>query len=419
MAKVRGLCRKGIFMAKKMEEGYGTKVLMNVADADHVDLSEFSEEKAKETRRFHESIPVYNRTPLVHLRGLGEKLGVKGIYVKNEAERFGMKAFKGLGGTYAMFRILCRELGLDPEKVDFSEFQKKETREKTAKYTFVTATDGNHGKGVSWASGLFGAQAYVYMPKGTVKAREEAVRQAGPAEVTVTDWNYDDTVKYAKKMSEEHGWFLIQDTSWDGYEEIPGWIMEGYLTMASEAAEQIEALGEIPTHVFLQAGVGSMAGAVAGYLVNHYGKKAPKFLIVEPDVADCIFKSGEAGELRSVDGAPETIMAGLNCGTPCKSIWPALKKLPTAYVTCKDYAAAHAMRTYAKPVGDDPVIVSGESGASTMGAVLMLLERPELEAARKALGLGADSVILLINTEGDTDPVSYRNIVEFGAYPLP
>ena len=356
---------------------------------------------------------------MVQLRGLGGKLGVKGIFVKNEAERFGMKAFKGLGGTYAMFRILCRELGLDPGKVDFSEFQKADVREKTAKYTFVTATDGNHGKGVSWASGLFGAHAYVYMPKGTVKAREEAVRQAGPAEVTVTDWNYDDTVKYAKKMSEEHGWFLIQDTSWDGYEEIPGWIMDGYLTMASEAAEQTEAAGEIPTHVFLQAGVGSMAGAVAGYLVNHYGEKAPKIMIVEPDVADCIFRSGEAGELCSVDGAPETIMAGLNCGTPCKSIWPVLKSVPAAYITCKDYAAAHAMRAYAKPAGDDPVIVSGESGASTMGAVLMLLERPELEAARKALGLGADSVILLINTEGDTDPVSYRNIVECGAYPLP
>ena len=224
-------------MAKKLEEECGTKVLMNVPEVDQVDLSAFSEEKAKETRRFHESIPAYNRTPLVQLRGLGGKLGVKGIFVKNEAERFGMKAFKGLGGTYAMFRILCRELGLDPGKVDFSEFQKADVREKTAKYTFVTATDGNHGKGVSWASGLFGAHAYVYMPKGTVKAREEAVRQAGPAEVTVTDWNYDDTVKYAKKMSEEHGWFLIQDTSWDGYEEIPGWIMDGYLTMASEAAE--------------------------------------------------------------------------------------------------------------------------------------------------------------------------------------
>lgn len=406
-------------MAKKLEEEYGTKVLMNVPEVDQVDLSAFSEGKAKETRRFHESIPAYNRTPLVQLRGLGGKLGVKGIFVKNEAERFGMKAFKGLGGTYAMFRILCRELGLDPGKVDFSEFQKADVREKTAKYTFVTATDGNHGKGVSWASGLFGAHAYVYMPKGTVKAREEAVRQAGPAEVTVTDWNYDDTVKYAKKMSEEHGWFLIQDTSWDGYEEIPGWIMDGYLTMASEAAEQTEAAGEIPTHVFLQAGVGSMAGAVAGYLVNHYGEKAPKIMIVEPDVADCIFRSGEAGELCSVDGAPETIMAGLNCGTPCKSIWPVLKSVPAAYVTCKDYAAAHAMRAYAKPAGDDPVIVSGESGASTMGAVLVLLERPELEAARKALGLGADSVILLINTEGDTDPVSYRNIVECGAYPLP
>lgn len=144
-------------MAKKLEEECGTKVLMNVPEVDQVDLSAFSEEKAKETRRFHESIPVYNRTPLVQLRGLGGKLGVKGIFVKNEAERFGMKAFKGLGGTYAMFRILCRELGLDPGKVDFSEFQKSDVREKTAKYTFVTATDGNHGKGVSWASGLFGA----------------------------------------------------------------------------------------------------------------------------------------------------------------------------------------------------------------------------------------------------------------------
>ena len=317
-----------------------------------------------------------------------------------------------------MGSYIARRLGMRVEELSYEAMTGEEVRRRLGEVTFVTATDGNHGRGVAWTANRLGQKAVVYMPKGSAPERLRNIQALG-AEASITDLNYDDAVRLARENADRYGWVLVQDTAWEGYEDIPGWIMEGYLTMASEAAEQIEALGEIPTHVFLQAGVGSMAGAVAGYLVNHYGKKAPKFLIVEPDVADCIFKSGEAGELRSVDGAPETIMAGLNCGTPCKSIWPVLKKLPTAYVTCKDYAAAHAMRTYAKPVGDDPVIVSGESGASTMGAVLMLLERPVLEAARKALGLGADSVILLINTEGDTDPVSYRNIVECGAYPLP
>lgn len=406
-------------MAERMESGYGMEILLKDPDIAGADLEAFDEKEAKKAQRFHESLPVYQKTPLVDLSGLSGKLGVKDIFVKNEAERFGMKAFKGLGGTYAMFRILCRELGFDPEKTDYSEFQKESVKEKTAKFTFVTATDGNHGKGVSWAAGLFGCRAFVYMPKGTVRARKEAIRNAGPAEVTVTDWNYDETVRYAKKMSEKNGWFLIQDTSWDGYEEIPGWIMEGYLTMAAEAVQELEKKEKRPTHVFLQAGVGAMAAAVAAYLANHYGEECPKIVIVEPEAAPCIFMSAENHEICSVQGDPETIMAGLNCGTPCQSVWPVLAALPSAYLTCKDYAAAQGMRIYAAPVGKDPVIISGESGASTMGALDLLLERRELNHAKEALGLGTDSVILLINTEGDTDPVSYGNIVKEGTYPLP
>ena len=164
------------------------------------------------------------------------------------------------------------------------------------KVVFVTATDGNHGRGVSWAGGIFGCQVYVYMPAGSVEVWAEAIRKVGPAEVLITDMNYDDTVQFAKEQSEAHGWYLIQDTAWDGYEEVPGWIIQGYLTMASEALEQMAEYQEIPTHVFLQAGVGAMAGGVLGYLANSFGKQKPIVTIVEPEAANCIYRSVSAGD---------------------------------------------------------------------------------------------------------------------------
>lgn len=382
---------------------------------------QFTEKAAEAAKRFHQSVEGYERTPLVSLRELAAKWGVRGIYVKDESKRFSLDAFKGLGGSYAMFRILCEKLHLVPEKTGFKDLLAGENQERIRQVTFVTATDGNHGRGVSWASGIFGCKVHVYMPSGSEEVRAEAIRKAGPAEVKITDMNYDDTVKYASEQSEKYGWHLIQDTAWEGYEQIPLWIIQGYLTMASEAADQLREEGAVPTHVFLQAGVGAMAGGVLGYLAQVYGEGKPLAAIIEPEAANCIYTSAKAGDgnAHSVEGMPETIMAGLNCGTPCMVTWPVLRDYAEYYLSCPDFTAANGMRVYADPVGTDPRIVSGESGAATMGVLSLLLGREEFAEIKRKMKLDQDSVILLINTEGDTNPEGYKKVVEQGAYPLP
>ena len=205
--------------------------------------SPFRVSEAAAPRHFHEKLAAYEKTPLLSFPALAKKLGVKGVYTKDESGRFSLNAFKGLGGSYAMFRILCEKFSLDPETASPEDLTQGDNGEKVRQMDFVTCTDGNHGRGVAWAAGLFGCRAHVYMPRGTCRARVEAIRQIGSAEVVVTDKSYDDTVLYAKAMSEKHGWTLIQDTSWEGYEKIPTWIIQGYLTLASEMTEQLEGLG--------------------------------------------------------------------------------------------------------------------------------------------------------------------------------
>ena len=377
--------------------------------------------KAAEVAAFHESLPTYQQTRLVSLQNLANYLGVKGIYVKDESGRFGLKAFKGLGGIYAMFQVLCKKLGLNPQRTTFSDFQGEAIKKQVADIIFVTATDGNHGKGISWAAGLFGCQAYVFMPVGAAKEREEAIRKVGPAIVQVTTKNYDETVNYAKEMSKQNGWILIQDTSWDGYEQIPIWIIQGYLTMAAEAVEQIKEYAVKPTHVFLQAGVGAMAGGICGYLMNYYAEARPIVSVVEPASAACIFYSAQKadGKIHSLEGNPHTIMAGLNCGTPCKVTWPILQEFISSYFSCPDYVSAYGIRTYARPMAGDAAVVSGESGAVTLGLVRMLLENVACQEIKTKLELNSESVLLLFNTEGDTDPYNYRKIVENELYPIP
>ncbi len=408
-------------MQQEWEQVMQTDILKASSSSQAKVPEEFSFEAAEAARNFHRGIQGYVETPLVALDGLARTLGVKGIYVKDEAKRFSLNAFKGLGGSYAMFRILCEILNLDPEKTQLSDLLRGEAKEKIREITFVTATDGNHGRGVSWAAGLFGCKAYVFMPAGSAKARAEAIRDAGPARVTITNMNYDDTVNYALEQSEKNGWYLIQDTAWDGYEKIPAWIIQGYLTMALEITEQLEAKGQTPTHVFLQAGVGAMAGGVLGFLAEKYVSRKPVVTIVEPEAANCIYRSAKAGDgkAHSVEGMPETIMAGVNCGTPCAITWPVLRDYAEYYMSCPDFAAAHGMRVYAEPVGEDKRIISGESGASTMGAMCLLMQNKAFDLVRKDMGLDEDSVILLINTEGDTDPEGWKRIVKDGQYPLP
>ena len=369
----------------------------------------FPEGAAENARRFHRSLPAYRETRLVSLACAADQFGVAGILVKDESDRFGLKAFKGLGGSYGMFRILCERLGLDPESADFKTFGEPEIRRQCSGIEFVTATDGNHGKGVSWAAQLFGCKAHVYMPAGTVEARRRAIEGAGSAEAVITPWNYDDTVAYAAAQAAEHGWVLIQDTAWDGYEQIPKWIIQGYLTIGEETAEQLGGL--TPTHVFLQAGVGSMAGGLTAYFRNRYAPASPLVTIVEPTAAACVYESVKAGDgaMHTVPGNAETIMAGLNCGTPCSVVWPVLRDEAFAFCACSDEVTELGMRAYARPVGSDQAVISGESGAVTFGLLWEILRDGAL---RREMKIEEDSVILLINTEGDTDPERYSRIVD-------
>ena len=385
----------------------GLKVLCREPEGG-ADLSAYTAEKAAETLRFHRSLPVYAETRLVSLKSLAERAGVKAVFVKDESSRFGLKAFKGLGGSWCMFRVLCERFGLDPAEADYGTFLREDIRRACAGITFATATDGNHGKGVSWAAKMFGCKARVFMPKGTVEARRLAVEEAGAATAEITAWNYDRTVKYAASLAAENGWILIQDTSWDGYERIPQWIIEGYLTLAAEAAGQMDGL--LPTHLFLQAGVGSMAGGIEAYFINLCKDHPPRTGIVEPTAAACIYESAKAGDGRAhtVEGDPVTIMAGLNCGTPCSVIWPVLRDCSAFFCACADSVTERGMRAYANPEGDDPAVVSGESGAVTYGLLRQILDSEEL---RSVFGIGADSVVLLISTEGDTDPEGYRRVL--------
>ncbi len=369
---------------------------------------EFSAFAAEQARRFHKTIPGYKETPLVSLSCAAGEYGIDSIFVKDESQRFGLKAFKGLGGSYAMFRILCERLGLDPGAADYDTFREAEVRRRCSGVEFVTATDGNHGKGVSWAAKLFGCKAHVYMPKGSVEARRRAIEEAGSAVAEITELNYDMTVEYAALAADRHGWELIQDTAWEGYEKCPRWIIDGYLTLAAEAAEQ---MGEKkPTHIFLQAGVGAMAGGIEAYFMNKYREEPPLVAIAEPTDVACIYKSVLAGDgkAHSIEGNPQTIMAGLNCGTPCAAVWPILRDCSAYFCACEDSVTEEGMRAYARPLGSDKAIVSGESGAVTYGLLLEILKSDSL---REQFKIDEKSVILLINTEGDTDPGNYRKVL--------
>lgn len=382
---------------------------------------DFSLEEVRKAREFHMSFDNYEATPLVSLKNLARALGVNKILVKDESNRFGLNAFKVLGGTYAITQLICKKIGIDVSEIDFN-YIKTEAKKEIGDVPFVTATDGNHGRGISWAASQLGQKAVVYLPKNTAKRRVEAIEETG-AEAIVTDLNYDDTVRLAQKKVKELDGFLIQDTAWEGYEEIPRWIMQGYTTMVAEAVDQMELKGiKKPTHVFLQAGVGGMAAAIAGYFVNLYGiEDCPKIIVVEPEEAACLFESAKAGDGKAhdVEGDLKTIMVGLACGVPSPMAWDILKDFTELFLTCDDAVAARGVRVLANPLGSDTKIVSGESGAVGIGLLTLLMRNHEFSVIREDLGIDENSNVLFFNTEGDTDPINYEEILWDGKYKLP
>ncbi|MBN2126717.1 MAG: diaminopropionate ammonia-lyase [Deltaproteobacteria bacterium] len=370
----------------------------------------FSPAAARAARRFHESFPEYAPTPLAGLTRLARDLGISDIRVKDESGRFGLKAFKVLGASYGVAHLLNDRLGLGPGVPTFDLLLAPENRGRLSGITLVTATDGNHGRAVAWIAHRLGCRALVFMPEGTVPHRIEAIRSLD-AEVRVIRGNYDAAVNLARQAAGERDHALVQDTAWMGYEEIPTRIMQGYLTLMDEAIEQME--GDLPSHVFVQCGVGSLAGALCAYLAGRAGRARPLFTVVEPNRAACLLGSIRRNDRRPhrVTGDLDTIMAGLACGEPSLLGWNILRRYADAFLSCSDLVAERGMRILANPpAGDDPV-VSGESGAVTLGALAAILRDSSFRDIRRDLGLDAESRVLLFSTEGDTDPVSYRKIL--------
>ncbi len=363
--------------------------------------------------RFHKSFPQYKPTPLHALDQFAKTIGVKNVLVKDESYRFGLNAFKVLGGAYAVARYIVETLGLNDDEMTFESLKKSDVKERLGDVTFVTATDGNHGRGVAWAASQLGQKSLIFMPKGSSEIRLQNIRKEG-AEASILDVNYDDAVRFATKYAEENNGIFVQDTAWDGYEDIPTWIMQGYTTLVQEAVEQMHERNIIkPTHILLQAGVGSFASSVLGYFADVYGDKRPICAILEPDQAACIYESVKAGDglPHAVTGDLNTIMAGLACGEPSTISWNILRDYAEMYASCPDEVSALGMRVLGNPIKGDPQVISGESGAVGMGFLKLVMEKECYESIREKLQLDANSIVLIISTEGDTDPAHYRKVV--------
>jgi len=381
-------------------------------------LDILNKEVSDEVINFHKSFPMYTETPLRDMKNLAKELGIGGVYVKDESYRFGLNAFKVLGGSYAIGKYLANKLNKSISDLPYDRLVSNEVCKELGDMVFVTATDGNHGRGVAWTANQLKQKSVVYMPKGSAIERLENIRAEG-AEASILDMNYDEAVRLANKMGEEKGWVMVQDTAWEGYVDIPTWIIQGYSTMGVEAYEQLKKLGEDkPTHIFLQAGVGSMAAAITGLFSSIYGEDRPIITIVEPNKADCLFRTAEAndGELRVVSGDMDTIMAGLACGEPCTIGWDILKDYADNFISCPDFIAAEGMRILGNPPRGDERVISGESGAATLGCVAEIMTNENLSWLREKLKLDDNSKVMFFSTEGDTDKANYKAIVWDGKY---
>ena len=364
-----------------------------------------SQLESEECREFHQTLPNYSKTPLIELNDLSKRLNIKSFQIKDESKRFNLNAFKSLGASYAMAKIIASKTANDQSNMDYKLFSQYKNIIK--EMTFVTATDGNHGRAVAWAAENYGCQARVYLPKDTSQYRVDAIEAHG-AHAEVTEVNYDDTVAYAARMADENDWILIQDTSWVDYQEIPKDIMIGYPTIVRELADDKFIW---PSHVVMQAGVGSFAASIFDAFCKTNRPK-PKFILVEPTGAACYFKSiqAEDGCLHPVKEL-DTIMAGLSCGIPSILAWDIITKTADYFATCDDAIALKAMRSLSKSTSKDDSIVSGESGAVTTGFIETICSTPEYSDFYTLIGLNESSNVFCISTEGDTNPDLYNQAV--------
>jgi diaminopropionate ammonia-lyase len=353
------------------------------------------------------SWPGYAPTPLDDLPGLAKALGIARLWYKDEGERFGLGSFKALGGAYAVYRYLAEAVaGKTGERPKAAELIAGRHREATKELTVATATDGNHGRSVAWGASLFGCRAVIFIHGSVSQGRKSAIEAFG-AEVRRVPGNYDDSVHACAAAAAAAGWQVISDTGYAGYEEIPRQVMQGYAAMAEEIIGQLP-LGVRPTHLFLQAGCGGLAAAVAAHLWESWQAGRPRLVVVEPERADCVWRSLEAGNPVRVMGELDTIMAGLACGEVSLVAWDVLRLAAADALAISDDGATAAMRALAEGTAGDPKIVAGEAG---VGGLAGLMAVAGDEDRRRKLGLGPTSRVLVIGSEGATDPALYREIV--------
>ena len=341
-------------------------------------------------------------TRLVALPGLAEMLGVGALYAKDEGGRLGLGSFKALGGGYAVARLVLEAAGqMLGRRLDYPDLKTPDIGALAWNMTFACATDGNHGKSVAEGAAAVGARAVIFVHAHVSDARVAAIRQYG-AEIVRVDGSYDESVREAARVAEREGWTIVSDTSWPGYERIPGLVMQGYTAMAREA---LAALDRPPTHVFVQVGVGGVAAAVAAHMALALKGERPVFVAVDPALAACMFESAKAGRAAAAPAGPPTVMAMLDCYEPSPIAWRVLERVADAFMTVEDEDAIAAMNALAKPFGGDPAIVAGESGGVGLAGLVRAAGDPE---TRAALRLDASSRVLVFVTEGATDPERFR-----------
>lgn len=349
--------------------------------------------------------PGYAPTPLHALPGLAARLGLSALHYKDESPRFGLKSFKALGGAYAVYRLLAqtvaRATGGPPPGA--GELLSGRHADVVRGVTVTCATDGNHGRSVAWGAQLFGCRCVIYIHATVSEGRGAAIARYG-AEVVRVPGNYDDSVRHADTQARANGWTVVSDTTYEGYRDIPIDVMHGYGVMSREIVRQI---GAPPTHVLVQAGVGALAASVAAAFWLAWGERRPRFIVVEPTEAACHLASAMAGRPTAVHGALDTVMAGLACGEVSPAAWEIVSAAADVFVAIDDRFALDGVRAFADPMGGDPAIVSGETGATGLGALLAAQADPALNAL---LGVDGSSRVLLLGSEGDTDPVIYQAI---------
>ncbi|OKO84657.1 diaminopropionate ammonia-lyase [Bradyrhizobium sp. AS23.2] len=371
---------------------------------DESDRQSLSDAAAAEALAFLSTRDDYVPTPLHELRALADRFGVGAIFVKDESTRLGLGSFKALGGSYAVEKLVLEEASSRLNRsFDGRDLRDPDVRQIARTVTVACATDGNHGRSVAQGAKLMGANAVIFVHAGVSEERERAISRLG-ARIVRVDGTYDDSVAEASRVSAENGWIVVSDTSWPGYERIPSLVMQGYTVMVGELMDQMPAP---PTHIFIQAGVGGIAAALAARFALLLHDRRPFVTVVEPARAACVLQAAMSGRAVKIDAGAPTVMAMLECYEASLVAWRILSKVGDAFMTVDETDAIDAMKILASPVAADVPIVAGESGAVGLAA---LIRAANDERMRGALGLGPNSRVLLINTEGATDPDQYAKL---------